>query len=91
MYLMSDNLSILEKKIILPLCILDVNTLIVYRIIIEHNVHYTFFTFQNVLLIHVLHTLYIFLVRSINSMCVISQTMKMYSQFYNSLGIQEKR
>lgn len=27
MYLMSDNLSIFEKKIILPLCILDVNTL----------------------------------------------------------------
>lgn len=27
MYLMSDNLSILEKKNILPLCILDVNTL----------------------------------------------------------------
>lgn len=27
MYSMSDNLSILEKKFILPLCILDVNTL----------------------------------------------------------------
>lgn len=27
MYSMSDNLSILEKKIISPLCIIDVNTL----------------------------------------------------------------
>lgn len=90
MYLMSDNLSILEKKKYFTTMYTRCKY-IIYKIIIEHNVHYTFFTFQNVLLIHVLHTLYIFLVRSINSMCVISQTMKMYSQFHNSLGIQEKR
>lgn len=45
MYLMSDNLSILEKKnyftTMYTRCLY-----IVYRIIIEHNVHYRFLLFK---------------------------------------------